>query len=125
MNQLEEGQLLDLQFEKRQGLLPVVVQDAESLQILMLGYANREALSLTLSSGKATFFSTSRQSLWTKGETSGNALLMVRILVDCDQDALVYQVRQEGDGCCHTKSEGVHRSSCFYREVDKERLRFV
>ncbi|MEM8901190.1 MAG: phosphoribosyl-AMP cyclohydrolase [Bacteroidota bacterium] len=117
MNELEEGSSLSLQFDKRGGLLPVVVQDVNSLEILMLGYANREAFQRTLDLGMATFYSTSRQKLWTKGETSGDYLKMANIKVDCDQDAIVYQVIPQGKGACHTG-----RVSCFYRSMDNGEL---
>ncbi|OJJ22452.1 phosphoribosyl-AMP cyclohydrolase [marine bacterium AO1-C] len=115
---LEEGQAFTPQFDKRGGLLPVVVQELSTGAILMLGYANQEALDETLQSGMATFWSTSRKELWTKGKTSGDYLKIENILVDCDQDALVYQVSMLGSGACHTKdSNNEARKSCFYREV--------
>jgi phosphoribosyl-AMP cyclohydrolase len=116
---LEEGTVLLLQFDKRGGLLPVIVQEHQSGTILMLGYANREALQASLETKTATFWSTSRQALWTKGETSGDFLRIKEVLVDCDQDALVYQVEMAGAGVCHTKNrQGKARRSCFYRKVD-------
>lgn len=124
--ELEETLKTELQFDKRGGLLPVVVQDSSSLQILMLGYTNREAFELTLSSGKAAFWSTSREKLWIKGETSGNELVIEEILVDCDQDALIYKVRLSGEGACHTKdSKGTFRRSCFYRKYDRKSGRLI
>lgn len=117
MNELEEGSALSLQFDKRGGLLPVVVQDVNTLEILMLGYANQEAFQKTLDVGMATFYSTSRQKLWTKGETSGDYLKMANIKVDCDQDAIVYQVIPQGKGTCHTG-----RVSCFYRSMEDGKL---
>ncbi|MFW6362388.1 MAG: phosphoribosyl-AMP cyclohydrolase [Spirochaeta sp.] len=114
----EEGTQLMLQFQKRGGLLPVVVQDVADGSILMLGYADNTALQKTRDSGLATFFSTSRGSYWTKGETSGDYLKVQDILVDCDQDALVYRVSMAGDGACHTKRrDGRSRKSCFYRYI--------
>jgi phosphoribosyl-AMP cyclohydrolase len=111
---------LKIQFEKRGGLIPVVVQDIETLQILMLGYANKEALDETVSSGLATFWSTSRNELWTKGKTSGDYLSIKEILVDCDQDALIYKVKPEG-GACHTKGKNKEsRASCFYRKFNNQ-----
>ena len=113
---IEESRDLQLQFEKRGGLLPAIVQETESKEILMLGYVNREAFEETLRSGYATFGSTSRQELWTKGKTSGDYLKLRKILVDCDQDSLIYQVEMLGGGACHTKDEhGETRKSCFYR----------
>jgi phosphoribosyl-AMP cyclohydrolase len=117
--ELEEGNLLNLQFDKRDGLLPVIVQDSESKEILMLGYTNKEAFDKTISSGKATFWSTSRKQLWTKGETSGDFLKVNKTFVDCDQDALIYQVSMQGSGTCHTKkADGNARKSCFYRKYN-------
>lgn len=114
---LETQLELEPQFQKRDGLLPVIVQEMDSYQILMLGYVNPEALEKTLRTQKATFWSTSRNELWTKGETSGDYLEVLDILVDCDQDALIYQVRMLGSGVCHTKDEqGKTRKSCFYRK---------
>jgi phosphoribosyl-AMP cyclohydrolase len=115
-HELEESQKLNLQFEKRGGILPVIVQELESMEILMLGYTNQEAFDKTLSTGKATFWSTSRQEIWTKGETSGDFLKIEQIKIDCDQDALLYLVSILGAGVCHTKnSSGQTRKSCFYR----------
>ncbi len=117
-NVLEEGNDINLQFSKRKGLLPVVVQEKTSGRILMVGYVNQEALEHTISTKQATFWSTSRQKIWTKGETSGDYLRVMEILVDCDQDALVYQVEMLGDGVCHTRNaEGKSRTSCFYRKI--------
>ncbi len=128
VEQLEESTKVLLQFEKRGGLLPVVVQEFHSGQILMLGYANQEAFDRTLESGLATFWSTSRKKLWTKGETSGNGMQMKNILIDCDQDAIVYQVELLGDGVCHTVNQnGEHRKACFYRsyDADNNTLKFL
>nr|WKN36655.1 phosphoribosyl-AMP cyclohydrolase [Tunicatimonas sp. TK19036] len=119
MKPLEEGNNLDLQFEKRDGLLPIVVQEHTTGKVLMVGYANSEALHHTLTTRYATFWSTSRQELWTKGETSGDRLRIVDIWVDCDQDALLYQVKLEGEGVCHTKDHrGKTRKACFYRKIN-------
>lgn len=118
-NLLENGQSLQLQFDKRGGLLPCVTQDASNGDILMIGYVNVEALNETIKTGMATFWSTSRNELWTKGKTSGDYLKLVEILVDCDQDALIYKVNVLGDGVCHTKNKtGETRRSCFYRKLD-------
>jgi len=112
-----------LDFKKRGGLLPVIVQESQSLKVLMLGYTNREALDETLSTGLATFFSTSRNELWTKGKTSGDYLAVDEIRVDCDEDALIYFVTLKGSGACHTKNKkGLHRTSCFFRKIDQDQL---
>ncbi|TYO99291.1 phosphoribosyl-AMP cyclohydrolase [Geothermobacter ehrlichii] len=119
--QLEEGSELRVDFDKRGGLVPAVVQDATDGRVLMLAYVNREALEASLQKGMATFWSTSRNALWTKGETSGDFLKIVDILVDCDQDALVYRVEPQG-GACHTKdpASGKSRKTCFYRRIDRQ-----
>lgn len=117
---LEEGTELLLDFEKRGGLVPAVVQNVADGRILMLAYVSPEALKITLEKGMATFWSTSRNELWTKGETSGDFLKIVEILTDCDQDALVYRVEPQGGGACHTKDPetGKTRASCFYRKLN-------
>ncbi len=119
--QLEEGLELRVQFEKRGGLVPAIVQDYSSGEVLMLGYVNQEALDETLRSGYATFYSTSKKGLWKKGETSGDFLRILEIRTDCDQDALLYKVERVGKGACHTKdSSGETRTSCFYRKAASE-----
>ncbi len=127
--ELEEGNQLLLDFEKHGGLMPVVVQDAQDNRILMVAWANRQSFEETLRTGLATFWSTSRNELWTKGLTSGNTLSIIQILVDCDQDALVYRVHRNGGGVCHTRDPktGRNRESCFYRHFDwnEKKLYFV
>lgn len=120
-NELEETHNLLLQFEKRGGLLPVAVQETQTGKVLMLASVNQEAFDITLKTKKATFWSTSKNEIWTKGLTSGNTLLIDEILVDCDQDALVYKVTLEKGGVCHTYNEqGKNRKACFYRKLDIE-----
>jgi len=118
--QLEEGSELAIEFEKRGGLVPTVVQDVKDGRVLMLAYVNAEALETTFKKGMATFWSTSRNELWTKGETSGDFLKIVEILTDCDQDALIYIVEPQGGGACHTRNPatGKTRETCFYRKFD-------
>jgi phosphoribosyl-AMP cyclohydrolase len=100
-------------FSKLQGLMPAVIQDADSGEVLMVGFMNEEALAKTRDTGFATFFSRTRNKLWMKGETSGNRLQVTRLLVDCDDDSLVVQVKRLGDGnVCHTGER-----TCFYREL--------
>jgi len=94
------------------GLMPVIVQRKRNGKVLMLGYMNLEAYQETLRSGYVTFFSRSRQKLWTKGETSGHRLLVREIRLDCDRDALLIQADLTGPGCCHLGYE-----SCFFRKV--------
>ena len=115
---LEEGNQLNLQFEKRGGLLPVAVQESGTGQILMIASVNAEALAYSLERKRAAFYSTSRQRMWVKGETSGNYLQIDKIFVDCDQDALVFQVSLLKGGVCHTLNQsGINRKACFYRSV--------
>jgi phosphoribosyl-AMP cyclohydrolase / phosphoribosyl-ATP pyrophosphohydrolase len=97
----------NIDFEKGGGLIPVVVQDAGSLKVLMLGYMNREACEKTISTGRATFFSRSRNSLWEKGETSGNWMKVKNISVDCDNDTILLRVEPQGPAC-HTGAD-----TCF------------
>lgn len=102
-----------MDFSKLQGLIPAVIQDADSGEVLMVGFMNEEALAKTRDTGFATFFSRTRNKLWMKGETSGNRLQVTRLLVDCDDDSLVVQVKRLGDGnVCHTGER-----TCFYREL--------
>ncbi len=117
---LEEGNELCVDFDKRGGFVPAVVQDVADGRILMLAYVNQQALQTTLEKGMATFWSTSRNELWTKGEISGDYLKIVDIYTDCDQDALIYRVEPQGGGACHTRDpqSGRTRSSCFYRKLN-------
>ncbi len=96
-----------LDWAKGEGLLPAIIQDVATRQVLMLGYMNAEALELTLETGKVHFFSRSRQSLWKKGEASGRSFKLVNIAIDCDQDTLLVEVKPKG-AACHTGTV-----SCF------------
>ena len=92
-----------MDFSKLDGLVPAVIQDAESNEVLMVGFMNDEALARTRSTGFATFYSRTRQKLWMKGETSGNRLAVISLTTDCDDDTVLVKVRREGDGnVCHT-----------------------
>ncbi len=95
---------IEIDFEKMGGLVPAIIQDADTAKVLMLGFMNREAYEKTLETGKVTFFSRTRQRLWTKGEESGNFLHLVSLSVDCDQDTLLIQARPEGP-VCHTGTD--------------------
>ena len=102
-----------MDYSKLDGLIPAVIQDAESAEVLMVGFMNEQALDQTRRSGYATFFSRSRGKLWMKGETSGNRLEVVDILVDCDDDTVLLKVKRLGDGnVCHTGER-----TCFYRRL--------
>lgn len=105
------GSLFDMLKTDADGLVPAIIQHAETGQVLMLGYMNRESLERTLRDKKACFFSRSRQKLWLKGETSNNFLHVLEVRTDCDADALVLQCRPDGP-TCHT-----NETSCFYRLV--------
>jgi phosphoribosyl-ATP pyrophosphohydrolase/phosphoribosyl-AMP cyclohydrolase len=103
-----------MDYSKLDGLIPAVIQDAESSEVLMVGFMNEVALAETRRSGFATFFSRSRNTLWMKGETSGNKLEVVDILVDCDEDTVLVKVKRLGDGnVCHTGER-----SCFFRTLE-------
>src|SRR6476646_6297034 len=92
-----------MDFSKLNGLVPAVIQDGSTQEVLMVGFMNQEALDRTVESGFATFFSRTRNKLWTKGETSGNRLQVVEILTDCDDDTVLVKVKRLGDGnVCHT-----------------------
>ena len=107
-------------FEKRGGLVVAVTQDAGSGEVLMVAYMNREAWEKTLATGTACYWSTSRNQLWLKGETSGHTQDVKSIYVDCDSDAVLLKVHQRGGAACH---EGY--KSCFFRRVDGDGWRVV
>jgi phosphoribosyl-AMP cyclohydrolase len=126
--ELEEGAELTLDYRKLKRLaqgaedvLPVVVQDAATREVLVLAYANRKALDHSLTTRVATFWSTSRKELWVKGATSGDTLELVEVRVNCEQNSLLYLVKPKGQGACHTKgSDGRYRRTCYYRRIDAE-----
>ncbi|NLX77723.1 MAG: phosphoribosyl-AMP cyclohydrolase [Clostridiaceae bacterium] len=103
----------ELKYDEK-GLIPAIVQDSETKEVLMMAYMNRESLLMTVKTRKATYWSRSRKKLWVKGETSGNFQYVEKIYYDCDADTLLLLVRQKG-AACHTGSK-----SCFYRELDME-----
>ena len=106
--------MIEMDFQKMAGLVPTIIQDNSSGEILMLGFVNRDAWQKTVSCGYVTFFSRTRNELWTKGETSGNRLKVVAASTDCDRDSLLIQVEVEGAGVvCH---EGTR--SCFTRKIN-------
>jgi phosphoribosyl-AMP cyclohydrolase len=105
-----------LNFDKQNGLMTAVVQDGRAGRVLMVGYMNREALEKTLATGRVTFYSRSRQKLWTKGESSGHFLRLKSIATDCDGDALLIEAEPLGPGVCHNGYE-----SCFYRKFEDGR----
>jgi len=126
MNALEEGTEAELDFGKLHSVgetgaqvLPVVLQNADSGEVLFVGYANELALRETLSSRIAVLWSTSRNELWKKGETSGDVLDLVEVRVNCEQNSLLYRVKPRRGGACHTKdTAGNARKACYYRRLD-------
>jgi len=106
--------VVGMNFSKLQGLVPAVIQDDESNEVLMVGFMNEEALRRTRETGYATFFSRSRNQLWTKGETSGNRLQVTSLLADCDDDTVLVRVKRLGAGnVCHTGQR-----TCFFRDLE-------
>ena len=112
--------MMDLNFSKSDGLLPAIVQDYKTGDVLMLAYMNKEAWQATLLTGKATYFSRSRQKLWVKGETSNNIQIVKEIYIDCDDDTVLLKVDQQGGAACHTGYR-----SCFFKRVDKNSVTVV
>ncbi|MGL4991288.1 MAG: phosphoribosyl-AMP cyclohydrolase [Sarcina sp.] len=108
---MEFIEINSIDFEKNKGLIPAVIQDYETLEVLMLGYMNKESLKKTIDTKKTYFFSRSRKKLWNKGETSGNFQIIKDIFVDCDNDTLLIKVKQLGVAC-HTG-----KKSCFYKKI--------
>lgn len=111
---------MNLNFTKLAGLVPAIIQDAASGEILMLGFMNQEAWDKTQATGRVHFYSRTRQKLWCKGETSGHLQLVKEIYVDCDDDAVLVKVEQIGGAACHTGYR-----SCFYRQVKDGRTQVV
>lgn len=130
---IEHGSTVMLDFEKlrkiaqcQDPVLPVIVQDVVTKEVLILAYANEAALKHTIESGLATFWSTSRNELWIKGKTSGDELNIVDIRVNCDQNSLLYLVKMAGKGSCHAKDKnGQTYFGCYYRRIVNGRLELV
>ncbi|MCP4020850.1 MAG: phosphoribosyl-AMP cyclohydrolase [Desulfobacteraceae bacterium] len=112
--------MIKLDFKKTNGLIPVIVQDHKTLEVLMMAFMNEAAFARTLETRKATYFSRSRQSLWVKGETSGNVQIVKEIRVDCDEDTILLKVEQIGNAACH-----LGYKSCFFRKVDGNDLKIT
>lgn len=110
---------MNIDFDKQGGLVPAIIQDADTRKVLMLGYMNQEALQRTLDTKRVTFWSRSRQTLWTKGETSGNFLHLVSLKVDCDQDTILIEAHPDGP-TCHTGTD-----TCWGEENDAQPLTFL
>jgi len=123
--ELEEGKALRLDFTKLEkvtrqskGVIPVAVQDAESKEVILIAYTNKEALEKSIQTRVATFWSTSRNELWVKGETSGNTYELVEAYVNCEQNSLVYLVKAKGGGICHTHNSQGEARNCYYRRLN-------
>jgi len=116
---ITEQNITELAWDKMQGLLPCIVQDAQSGKVLMQGYMNQDAASHTLSSGKVTFYSRSKQRLWTKGETSENFLQLVELSADCDQDSIIALANPMGPAC-HTGTE-----TCWHNGTAQPEISFI
>lgn len=133
MTTLEDGSDLNLDFNKLLKVsvtgipvLPVIVQHAETKEVLVLAYANRQALEETLASRVACFWSTSRNELWVKGKTSGDFLDLVEVRVNCEQNSLLYLVKPRKEGVCHTRTpDGKTRKTCYYRKLEPKGLTFL
>ena len=112
--------MIALDFSKTGGLLPAIAQEAETGEVLMLAYMNKAAWEETLATGKATYFSRSRQELWVKGLTSGNVQIVKEIRIDCDNDTILLKVEQVGGAACHTGHK-----SCFFKKVENGSVNIV
>ncbi len=112
--------MIDLDFSKTGGLLPAIAQEAETGDVLMLAYMNQEAWEATLATGKATYFSRSRQELWVKGLTSGNVQIVKEVRIDCDSDTILLKVEQVGGAACHTGHK-----SCFFKRVENGSVKII
>jgi|TARA_B100001964_G_C14058175_1_gene520150 phosphoribosyl-AMP cyclohydrolase len=112
--------MIELDFKKQNGMVPAIVQDVKTGQVLMLAYMNEEAWQNTLETGKAHYYSRSRNKQWMKGEESGNIQLVKEVFVDCDEDTVLLKVEQVGDAACHKGFE-----SCFFRKVSDGKVEEV
>lgn len=124
----EYTETLDLSFgEDGSNLIPVVTQDYNTKEVLILSFANKEAFEETRKSGLATYYSRSRKTLWKKGMTSGDTLKIEEIRINCEQNSLLYLVTPQGKGACHAKKvDGMPHTSCYYRKIlDDETLAWV
>jgi len=113
-NPFKGGSVIEIDFKKGKGLIPVIIQDASTSEVLMLGYMNRESWKKTLETKRASFWSRSHKKIWVKGETSGHFQKIKKIYLDCDGDTLLLKVDQIGGAACHTGFR-----SCFHRRLEK------
>jgi phosphoribosyl-AMP cyclohydrolase len=119
----EETDVFQLDFDKINsitGVVPVAVQNIETDEVILVAYTNPEAIEHSIKTGFATFWSTSRNELWIKGETSGNHFELIELRVNCEQNALVYKVKPQNGGICHTKNSSGEARNCFYRKLNFE-----
>jgi phosphoribosyl-AMP cyclohydrolase len=112
--------MIKLDFDKMDGLIPAVVQDYKSNEVLMLGFMNQESWEATLETENATFYSRTRQALWTKGKTSGNRQRLKEVRIDCDNDTVLLKVEQLGGAACHTGHK-----SCFFKKIENGSIKIV
>ena len=129
MNPLEEGSLLQLDFNKLtkaagncRGILPVAVQHIDTGEVILMAYTNQKAFSLAMQQRRLILWSTSRNELWEKGKTSGETFELVEAYVNCEQNALLYRVRQHRNGICHTRNKANKPRNCFYRRINLKTL---
>ena len=129
MKELEEGSRLMLDFGKLAkvakvcpDVIPVAVQNADTHEVILIAYANERALKVALETKTAVFWSTSRNELWEKGKTSGETYDLIDVLVNCEQNSLVYKVRPRRGGICHTKNKAAEARNCYYRRLNPRTL---
>ena len=127
MNSLEEGNILELDFTKIAqvasncpNVIPVAVQNIDTNEVILIAYVNQEALNIAITTRTAVFWSTSRNELWEKGKTSGATFELIEVLVNCEQNSLVYKVRPRQGGICHTKNKSGKARNCYYRKLNFE-----
>jgi phosphoribosyl-AMP cyclohydrolase len=125
VKELEEGDQLRLDFDKiakvaqqTKGVIPVAVQHADTHEVILLAYTNEEAFRKTLETGRLILWSTSRNELWEKGKTSGETFSLVEARVNCEQNSLLYRVRPNRGGICHTRNRRGEPRNCFYRRIN-------
>jgi phosphoribosyl-AMP cyclohydrolase len=124
VNQLEEGSALTLDFGKlssirdENAVLPCAVQHADTGEVILVAYVNEQALQVALETRSAVFWSTSRNELWEKGKISGETFELLEVLVNCEQNSLVYRVLPNAGGICHTKNKASKSRNCYYRRLD-------
>ena len=123
--ELEEGEKLTLDFTKIAKtlescgpIIPIAVQNVETMEVILIAYTNQTAFDQTIQTGIATFWSTTRNELWIKGKTSGNTFKIIEILVNCEQNSLVYKVQANSEGICHTYNRAGIARNCYYRKLN-------